>query len=299
MKNLFKTSFLFLSLMGSHSAYSDDEFKATYGKLLALSSTDDISASTFKDDDGMTYNKFSLPYSFDNLYVDGNYSFSLDLRFNYFTVATDTPLSIDDSTLDLKYSIYNMVIAPRISYVFNENFVAEGKLEYGYSKMNNHSKFHGDELMHQNLVQGNVIDWSLSTMHITPHLGLNYFTKLNNHHDLAVKSAIGYMILSNFNQNKDDPKVSSRVGTWSLEGEYTIPHAFHVWGKNLDLSFNNHIGGFYGDQYKELDFSWINNASVALKTPIQFFGQSKKLKTGLGYLAAEHAHGIMFILGVE
>jgi hypothetical protein len=298
MKQLFKTTFIFLSLMSSHSAYSNDALKATYGKLLALSSTDDISASTLKDDDGLTYHKLSLPYNFENLYVDGPYSFSLDLRFNYFTLATDT-LSINDSTLDLKWNIYNMVVAPRISYAFNENIVAEGKLEYGYSKMNNRSKFHGDDLIYQNLTEDNTINWSLSSMHITPHLGLNYFKKLKNNDDLSVKSAVGYMILSNFNQNKDDPKISNKVGTWSLEGEYTFNDAFQLWGKSLDLSLNNHIGGFYGNHHKELGFDFVNNTSIAVKTPIRFFGQSRKLKTGLGYLAAEHVHGMMFILGLE
>jgi hypothetical protein len=299
MNKLLKTSFIFFSLMASHSAYSDDELNSTYGKLLALSSTDDMSSSTLKNDEGLTYTKFSIPYSLEDLYVDGNYSFSLDFRLNYFTVEMDTPLMFENNALDLKWSIYNIVVAPRISYAFNENFLLEGKLEYGYSKMNNHSKFQGNEILHQEFIRKNLTDWSLSSVHITPHLGLNYFKKLENNNDLAFKSAIGYMILSNLNQNKNDPKISNRVGTWSLEGEYTLNDAFQLWGKNLDLSFSNQIGGFYGNQHKELGFGFINNTSVALKTPIRFLGQSRKLKTGLGYLAAEHTHGIMFILGLD
>ncbi|EKT58488.1 hypothetical protein [Providencia sneebia] len=58
LKLLFSLSVLYIS-----NSYSDENLNAGYAKLLALSLTDDISASKLHTD-GFVYEKYSLPYDF-------------------------------------------------------------------------------------------------------------------------------------------------------------------------------------------------------------------------------------------
>lgn len=87
MKSIyFRVLFLIITTSGSSMA---EDLKTGYNKLLALSLTDDISASKLKSD-GLSYEKYSLPYNFNELYVNGDYSFSVQLRGNYLKVKSSS-----------------------------------------------------------------------------------------------------------------------------------------------------------------------------------------------------------------
>ena len=66
MNLLSSRQLLLLCIIFTSSAYSDENLNSGYAKLLALSLTDDISASQLNSD-GFNYEKYSLPYEFKNL----------------------------------------------------------------------------------------------------------------------------------------------------------------------------------------------------------------------------------------
>lgn len=299
MNFIFKISFILLSIGYTNYSYADDQddLKSTYGKLLALSSTSDISASTLKDDEGVHYSKYSLPLNFNDLYTHGNYAFSLGFRFNYFNISGNT-LDLSYGKISPHWNIFNLVAIPKISYKLNEKFTLEGELEYGYSRMENKSKFDGSKINEEALKKENLLDWNANAVHLTPKIGLKYKNKLRNNNEINLNTHVGYMILSNFN-NKENLRINNRIGTWSVGGEYVINDAFKVYDRGINIAISNDIGGFYGDNYRELSFGFVNSTSVALETPIKLWGETMKLKTGVGYLLNDNAHGAMFILGLE
>lgn len=52
----------------------------TYARLLMLSSTEDISASSFRTDEGVSFDKFSLPYEMLHLDITDRLSLSGTVR---------------------------------------------------------------------------------------------------------------------------------------------------------------------------------------------------------------------------
>ncbi len=93
--------------------------------------------------------------------------------------------------------------------------------------------------------------------------------------------------------------VNSNTGTWSVGGEYIMTELFSLNDRNFNLILSNDIGGFYGKDYRELSFGFINNTSLALETPINIYNSQVKVKAGIGYLSSDNAHGIALTLGIR
>ena len=163
-----KLLFLFYALYAC-STYADENLNAAYAKLLALSLTDDISASKLNSNE-LSYDKYSLPYEFKNLYVTKDYFLSMKLNGNYLKIKS-SPANIDSlGNLRAHWDVFSLSATPKITYPINEKFSIENELEFGYSNMNNKSSFHGNEQMKEILREEGLLDWSINTFHITPKL---------------------------------------------------------------------------------------------------------------------------------
>lgn len=279
------------------NAYSDENLNAGYAKLLALSLTNDINASKLNSD-GLSYNKYSLPYEFKNLYVTKNYFLSMKLNGNYLKIKS-SPTNIDPlGNLRAQWDIFSLSAAPKIIYPINEKFRLENELEFGYSNMNNKSSFHGNEKMKEILRDEGLLYWSINTFHITPKFGLRNTNKLNNNDEFNIYGHVSYMFTNSVG-NEKKLNVNNNTGTWSIGGEYIMTDLINLNGMNFNLILSNDIGGFYGKDYRELSFGFINNTSLALETPIKFYDNQVKIKAGIGYLSSDNAHGIALTLGIR
>lgn len=295
-----RTLSIFLSpflVIFSPDSFSDKALTAGYAKLIALSSTNDISASTLYSD-GLDYSKYSLPYTFKNIYTDGDYTFNIQMRGNYLQVKSEV-IDIDSSnSLRSRWDILNLTTSPQITYRIDEHYSLEGELEFGYSNMKNKSSFHGEDGIKIGLRQEKLLDWDINTLHITPKLGLANRNTLSNGDKFNLHTSVAYMFMESIG-NKNDIKISNNTGIWSASAEYAFTNAFDIKAQTFDIIVSNEIGGFYGNSYRDLSFGFINNTSLALETPIRINNTEFKIKTGLGYLSSDNAHGVTFILGIN
>ncbi|MBQ0330235.1 hypothetical protein J9231_20580 [Providencia rettgeri] len=288
---------LSLSTIYICSSYSDENLNAGYAKLLALSLTDDISASTLHAE-GFNYEKYSLPYEFKDLYLIDDYSFSMQLKGNYLKVKSSL-VNIDSlGNLRARWDIFSLSASPKVSYQINEKFSLENELELGYANMSNNSTFHGSQQMKDVLRDEGLLDWNVNSFHITPKLGLRNTNILDNNDELNLYGHISYMFTNGFGKTKG-LNVNSSTGTWSIGGEYVMTELISINDINFNLILSNDIGGFYGKDYRELSFGFINNTSVALENPINIYDNQVKVKAGIGYLSSDNAHGIALTLGIR
>ncbi len=292
LKILFSLSAIYIC-----DSYSDENLNAGYAKLLALSLTDDISASKLNAD-GFNYEKYSLPYDFKNLYVEDDYSISLQLKGNYLKVKSSL-VNIDSvGSLRARWDIFSISASPKITYQINEKFSLENELEFGYANMSNKSSFYGNGQMKEILRDEGLLDWNVNSFHITPKIGLKNTNKLDNNDEINVYGHISYMFTNGIGYEKK-LNVNSNTGTWSVGGEYIMTELFSLNDRNFNLILSNDIGGFYGKDYRELSFGFINNTSLALETPINIYNSQVKVKAGIGYLSSDNAHGIALTLGIR
>lgn len=289
MKHIyFRMLFLIITTSGSSMA---EDLKTGYNKLLALSLTDDISASKLKSD-GLSYEKYSLPYNFNELYVNGDYSFSVQLRGNYLKVKSSSFHIENVGSLHARWDIFSITTSPKVTYKINDNFSFENELEFGYANMKNNSSFHGDFQMKESLREEKLLDWDINSFHITPKVGIKNTFKLNNNYEVNSFGRISYMFANGFRDKNN-------TGTWALGSEYVMTDLFKLNEKNFNLILSDSIGGFYGKNYRELSFGVINNISLSLEAPIDFYDDQLKIKMGVGYLLGDNAHGITFILEIR
>lgn len=288
---------LFLLSIYTCSSYSDENLNAGYAKLLALSLTNDISASKLNAD-GFNYEKYSLPYEFKNLYQEDNYSFSMQLKGNYLKVKSSLTNIDSIGSLRARWDIFSFSVSPKIAYQINERFSLENELELGYANMNNKSTFHGNQQMKEALRDEGLLDWHVNSFHITPKIGLKNTNKLNNNDEINIYGNVSYMFVNGF-RNEKKLNVNSNTGTWSIGGEYIMTDLISLNDIKFNLILSNNIGGFYGSNYRELTFGFINNTSLALETPINLYGNQVKISAGVGYLSSDNAHGITLILGIK
>lgn len=297
MKSLYsKPLFLFYTIYVCNS-YSNENLNAGYVKLLATSLTDDISASKLNVDE-LNYEKYSLPYQLKNLYVTDNYIFSIQLKGNYLKVKSSL-VNIDSvGNLRARWDIFSTSISPKVTYQINERLSLENELEFGYANMNNKSSFQGSQQMKKALRDERLLDWNVNSFHITPKIKLKNTNKLDNNDEINIYGQVSYMFANGF-RNEKKINVNSNTGTWSVGGEYIMTDLISLNGINFNLILSNDIGGFYGNGYRDLSFGFINNTSLALETPINVYDNEVKVRTGIGYLSSDNAHGIALILGIR
>ncbi|MTC46836.1 hypothetical protein GKR71_13445 [Providencia sp. wls1922] len=297
MKSLYSKLLLLIYTIYTFSSYSDENLNAGYAKLLALSLTDDISASKLNSD-GFNYEKYSLPYEFKNLYVTDDYSFSIQLKSNYLKVKSSL-INIDSvGDLRARWDILSISASPKVTYQINERLRLENELEFGYANMSNKSSFHGSQLMRDTLRDEGLLDWNMNSFHITPKIGLKNTNKLDNNDEINMYGHVSYMFANGFG-NEKKLNINSNTGTWSIGGEYIMTDLISLNSINFNLILSNDLGGFYGNDYRELSFGFINNTSLALETPINIYDSQVKVRAGVGYLSSDNAHGIALTLGIR
>ncbi|MCW2258442.1 hypothetical protein M2263_004533 [Providencia alcalifaciens] len=290
MKSLFLMLLLPTTITFITPAYSDDSLNSSYAKLLALSLTNDISASKL-DSEGLSYEKYSFPYTFKNLYEYDDYSFSVQLRGNYLKVKA-SPMDVNPSgKLRAHWDILSVTTSPKITYKINNSLKLENEIEFGYANMNNKSTFSGDNDMKESLREIGLLGWSINSFQLAPKIGLINTNILNNNHQVNFHGNVSYMFMHGINNDKE-LNVNNNTGTWSVGGEYIMADLFNIKDKPFSLILSNDIGGFYGNDYRELSFGFINNTSLAIETPVNVYNNEVKFKTGIGYLASDNAHGI-------
>ncbi len=297
MKSSYSRPLLLLYAIYACSSYSDENLNAGYSKLLALSLTDDISASKLNAD-GFNYEKYSFPYEFKNLYVEDDYSFSVQLKGNYLKVKS-SPINIDSvGSLRARWDIFSVSASPKVAYQINERFSLENELEFGYANMSNKSSFHGNQQMKEILRDEGLLDWNVNSFHITPKVGVKNTNKLDNNDEINIYGHVSYMFANGF-RNEKKLNVNSNTGTWSIGGEYIMTDLIRLNEINFNLILSNDIGGFYGKDYRELSFGFINNTSLALETHINIYDNQVKVRAGIGYLSSDNAHGITITFGIR
>lgn len=307
-KNIFNT-FIFFSIGFINATYASDEttpdyislnreLTPGYVKLLALSSTNDITASSLKDEDGLEYDKISIPYNFDNIYEYQDYTLSLGMRASYLKIKANSINLNSSEKFSPLWEILSAVVAPKVSYKINDRLQLNTEIEFGYNRMENKSTLKGDDLSREEFINFGMLDWTINSISVTPKIGLNYNYFLKNQNEINLNGNIGYMFLSELDDHKSID-INSQVGTWSIESAYIIKNAFDLNNKIIDLRLSNNIGGFYGQDYRALGFGFVNNSSVALEYPVRFYTNERKIRIGIGYLVNDYANGLTFILGIQ
>lgn len=298
MKRIQQTALFLVLVHNANLTYADD-LTSGYSKLLTLSSSNDISASTLHSE-GVDYNKYILPYVFENLYQYEDYAFSLGLKGSYLKVRLD-PISINDDN-DIYYGrwdIFNVMVTPKVDYKLNQYVTLEGAVDLAYSKMVNNSKVRGSQEVKEGLTDNGLLDWDVNTLHFAPEIGAKFKKAFDNNDELTFHSRISYMVLTGIDNNKSGVKVDDNAGTWSTGASYLVSDALNIMEKDFDLLLSNRIGGFYGKGYRDLSFGFINSTEVAVETPLKIYGYDMKMKIGVGYLSSDNAHGTTLVFGLQ
>lgn len=297
MKQRVSLIFTLLMVHLSTPVYGDDSLNAGYAKLLALSSTDDISASSLTADKAR-YAKYSLPYRFDELYKDSDYTLSLLLRGNYLTVKPEKTSLESQGTFHPRWDIMSVTASPQIAYNINESLTLESELEFGYAYMSNKSTFHGNAETKDVLYREGLLGWSTNTLHITPKIGLSNVYELDNSDEITIRGHLAYMFMKGV-KNEKKLNINSNTGIWSAGAEYAIPDIFRFRNTPFSLIISNDIGGFYGRYYRELSFGFINTTALALEAPVDFYDNNVKVKIGIGYLSSDNAEGMTLLFEIR
>ncbi|EKT62030.1 hypothetical protein [Providencia burhodogranariea] len=226
MKPLFLIILSLTTITFISPSYSDDSLNSGYAKLLALSLTNDISASKLDSGD-LSYEKYSLPYTFQNLYEYDDYSFSAQLRGNYLKVKASPMYVYPSGKFRAHWDILSVTTSPKITYKINNNLKLENEIEFGYANMNNRSTFSGDNNTKESLREIGLLEWNINSLQLAPKIGLVNTNILDNNNQINFHGNISYMFMYGI---KNDKKlnINSNTGTWSVGGEYIMTDFFNI-----------------------------------------------------------------------
>lgn len=183
-------------MIGSISpSYGSDDLNAGYSKLIALSATNDISASRLDTDEGLRYEKYTLPYEFKDIYTDGDYRFSVRVRGSYLKIKSDEENLDGIGHYRAKWNMLSFTTSPRVVKRINKNLNFESELEFGYTNMKNNSTFKGDEEVKNLFYENGLLGWNINTLHITPKIDITNSYVLDNHDEINFHGNIAYMLV--------------------------------------------------------------------------------------------------------
>ncbi|HEJ0404576.1 hypothetical protein I5M82_12275 [Serratia marcescens] len=273
---------------GEACAQEDGSLGAEYARLLMLSSTDDISASSFRTHDGVTFSKFSLPYEVFRLELTDRLSLSGTVRGSYLKVkGTD-----DDEGMATRWDMFSAVSGLVGRYSVSDSVAIKSGIELGYAYMRNRISFGGH-------APDDEYRWDMTSRNglVAPMLGIEYANGLDNGDRIHAEGSLSWMHVSSFSTNSRLINIhNEKAGTWSLLGEYTFGDVYRLLGWPMDVIASNKLGGFYGKGYRDIDMGFMNNTELATGTRIRFFNQNYDVRVGVGYLINDNGQGISLVM---
>lgn len=116
--------------------------------------------------------------------------------------------------------------------------------------------------------------------------------------DFSLRSGVSLVLLSELTAGRGD--IDSRAGTYSVRMAYTFRDVVCATGRCIDLTAENHTGGFYGPGRKtDLGFSVVNETRLVAAVPLHPGSQSPAIKAGPGvFMGNGGARGVSFTLGM-
>ncbi|HEJ7277307.1 TPA: hypothetical protein SMF98_003977 [Serratia marcescens] len=275
---------------GEACAQEDGSLGAVYARLLMLSSTEDISTSSFRSDNGVAFDKFSLPYEVFRLDITDRLSLSGIVRGGYLKVKGGD--DDDGLTTRSRLDIFSAVSGLVGRYHISDEIAVKNGVELGYARMRNriflldHAsgyKYRGDMRSHNGLV--------------IPMVGVEYANELDGGDRIHAEGSISWMYVSSFNTNNRPVNIrNENAGSWSLSGEYTFGDAYRLLGWPMDVMVSNKLGGFYGAGYREIDMGFMNNTELATGTRIRVLNRNYNVRVGIGYLMNDNGRGISLVI---
>ncbi|RLM20821.1 hypothetical protein BIY29_14665 [Brenneria alni] len=293
---------LFFSL--SASAVADDDnndddsdLKSSYAKLLDLSTVDDVSTSKLRADDGFNYSKIVIPYATDYYPLGGDSSAAWFIKAGFLEVKGDA-IPIDDSRFTPRWHALSIVTGPSFKYRIQERFNLVGKLGIGYSRLINDSPYSGDSVIENALRDEKLLDWEIDAYIISPSIGIEYKKIFNSGDVFDVYTNLSFTHVSSFNNNNNDLKISDNSGSYSIKTDYTFTDVFHAFNRRINFVVSNKFGGFFGSNYRDLGFGFVNETQMAIEVPTDPFFKGNKMRIGIGYLYNDYAQGVSLVLSL-
>lgn len=297
MNNLLMTAccvLLGLAIAGGKvRAQEDGSLGAGYAKLLMLSSTDNISASSFRTYDGVTFSKFSLPYEMFRLELTDRLSLSSTVRGSYLKVkGTDED---EGMATRFRWDMFSAVSGLVGHYHVSDNVAIKSGIELGYVYMRNRISLGGH-------ATDDEYRWDMTSRNglVTPILGVEYTNGLDNGDRIHAEGSLSWMRVSPFSTNNHLMNIhNQKAGTWSLLGEYTFGDVYQLLGRSMDVVVSNKLGGFYGQGYRDIDMGFMNNIELTTGTRIKIFNQSYNVRVGAGYLINDNGQGMSLVMRMD
>lgn len=275
---------------GEACAQEDGSLGAGYARLLMLSSTDDISASSFRTHDGVAFSKFSLPYEMFRTELTDRLSLSGTVRGSYLKVkGTDED---EGMATRFRWDIFSAVSGLVGRYHVSDNVAIKSGIELGYAYMRNRISLGGhatdDEYR---------LDMTSRSGLVAPMLGIEYANGLDNGDRIHAEGSLSWMNVSSFSTNNRLMNIhNEKAGTWSLLGEYTFGDVYQLLGRSMDVVASNKLGGFYGKGYRDIDMGFMNNTELATGTRIKIFNRNYDVRVGVGYLINDNGQGVSLVM---
>ncbi|CAI2044161.1 Uncharacterised protein [Serratia marcescens] len=275
----------FVAFAGLGRAKAENALGGTYARLLMLSSTEDISASSFRTDEGVRFDKFLLPYEMLHLDITDRLSLSGTVRGGYLKVKGQN--DDDGSIIRLQWDIFSVVSGLVGRYHINDEVAMKGGVELGYVYMRNRYAF-DDE---------NRLDMASQNGLIAPMLGIEYTNEVDNGDRLHIEGGLSWMHVSSFSTSNRLMNIhNEKAGSWSLRGEYTFDGVYRLLSRPMDVIVSNNLGGFYGKGYRDIDMGFMNNTELATGSRVRIFGRSYGVRVGVGYLVNDKGHGVSLVM---
>ncbi|WP_431295598.1 hypothetical protein [Rahnella sp. PAMC 25559] len=194
----------------------DSSLNGTYSKIMLLSSTQAINASSFKTSEKVHYSRYSLPLSTSELKVGEATSLSGWIRGGYLKVkAGDSLTSEDGGKIALRWDAYSVSTGGIIKYAPSEHLVLNAGLGFGFIRMTDMTKFHEVSIAEKEILKRDgLFSWKTESLLLSPSLGGKYRYPIDNGDEITLSSEVSWNMQYSLSRLPHDERNIVGAGIW-------------------------------------------------------------------------------------
>ncbi|WP_159282864.1 hypothetical protein [Rahnella variigena] len=280
---------------------SESGLNDTWSKVMLLSSTDAISAASFRTREGDHYSRYILPASTPEMKLSEALSLSGWARGSYFQAKSEHSSSpLGGGEMDLRWDTYAINGGGKITFAVTDRLHLHSSLGVGYIRMINLTRLKGVSSADRAILKQNgIIDWWAESLLVSPSIGGRYRLSDDNEYEVVLGVDASWNVQFPLTPLPDDDKQVKGAGIWSALAEYRLKERFRIADRQVDVVFAAQPGGFWGKGYRDMDFGFVHETSAAVEFPLTNSERTWRLRTGVGYLINDMGQGITFLLSLR
>lgn len=268
-----------------------------YAQMIGLAATPDVSAANYDIDaagSGPTLDVFRLPYQTRWMTLSPDADLYWKVAGGWLRLEDDFRFGVPpaaDATIGSRWTAYSASGGVLAKVRLGGGFTLEPALDVSVARLENRASYSGAASALQPLFDGTLFNWQSNAWLVTPSLGLEWATTIDDA-KATVRGHVARSWISSFDETDPVLSFSEATNGYSIRADYARPTGHRLADRPLSWVAYGGFAGFFGANRDALGFDSVAEVGGGIELPlVADQPKAERLRLAAGYLFGPDVRG--------